>query len=446
MKDSPATGGDSFLRSRIVLWGFIVTLIYLLISAACVPSSEDEGPAIEKGPARGLGGVEAEKPVQVSDMDIRGTDDPELDEIAREVLDTRGAFVASSEKTEDQWMSYRETLDAKVKANPSPFGYWLLAGVNNAISAGSPEALDAAKMAASLAPESSWAFDMLGFVLSSAGLEKEAQAAYGKALDNAGEGVPPPHVLAMSGGQDDDIMAGGGQDDDIMAGGGQDDDIMSGGGQDDDILRAFGESAFKDVRMSHLAPSPALVKKHGAEPVELTALGLTGVGDSAAAEIARRVLSPQGYFTRPADMKDREWKRIGEKLRERLKENPTAFKAWLVAGVLLTDAKWGDTAKLGEAVRAAQQAVDLAPDSARAYCMLGIAYYFYKMPARAVNQLNKAVELDKSFAAPHFVLADIYARQKDYNRAKAEYRAIMQLGNPGEVEYEAAAQKLALLE
>jgi len=431
------------VRNRLFLLGLIVSFVLLLITAACVPSTEDEGPAIEKGPARGIGAVEAEKPVQVSDMDLGGTDDPELDEIAREVLDARGAFVSGDEKSDDEWMSYRETLSAKVKDSPTPFAYWLLAGVNNAISAGSPEALEAAKMAASLAPESSWAFDMLGFVLTSAGLEKEAQAALGKALDNAGDGVRPPHAQAMAGGQDDDITASG-QDDDILSSG-QDDDILS-SGQDDDILRSFGEGAFKDVRTSHLAPSPALMKKHGSEPIKPTALGLPGAENAEDADLARRVLTPQGYILRPADMKDREWSDIAKALRNRLRKDPSAFKAWLVAGVLLADAEWGDTAKAGQALRAAQQAVELAPDSARAYYMLGIAYYFYKMPARAVNQLNKAVELDESFAAPHFVLADIYARQKDYRRARAELRAIMDLGKSGEAEYETAAQKLQLLD
>jgi cytochrome c-type biogenesis protein CcmH/NrfG len=415
----------------------------LLITAACVPSVEDEGPVIEKGPARGIGEVEAEKPVQVSDMDLGGTGDPELDEIARDVLDARGAFIPGDEKSEDEWMSYRDTLSAKVKGSPTPFAYWLLAGVNNTLSEGSPEAQAAAKMSVTLAPSSSWAYDMLGFVLSSAGLEKEAQAAFGKALSFAGDGIRPPHVRAMAGGQDDDIT-GGGQDDDIMAGG-QDDDI-TGGGQDDDILRSLGEGAFKGVRTSHLAPSPALVKKHGSVPIKPTALGLPGAEDAETVKLSQRVLTPQGYIMRPSNMKDRDWSDIAKALRNRLRKDPSAFKAWLAAGILLNDAEWGDTAKVGEALRAAQQAVELAPDSARAYCMLGIAYYFYKMPARAVNQLNKAVELDKNLAAPHFVLADIYARQKDYRRAKAELKAIMDLGKSGEPEYETAAQKLQLLD
>jgi len=110
------------MRNRVVSWGLIVSIILLLITAACVPSSEDEGPAIEKGPARGIGAVEAEKPVQVSDMDLGGTDDPELDEIARELLDTRGAFVSGDEKSDDEWMSYRETLSAKVKDSPTAGG------------------------------------------------------------------------------------------------------------------------------------------------------------------------------------------------------------------------------------------------------------------------------------------------------------------------------------
>lgn len=431
------------MRNRVVLWGLIVSFILLLISAACVPTAEDEGPAIEKGPPRGLGGVEAERPVQVSDMDLGGTDDPELDELARELLDARGAFIPGDEKSEDEWMSYRETLSAKVKDNPSPLGYWLLAGVNNTISEGSPEALAAAKKAVQLAPNSSWAYDMLGFVLSAAGEEAEAQAALDKALGFAGDGIWPPHVRAMGGGQDDDITAGG-QDDDITAGG-QDDDI-TGGGQDDDILRSLGEGAFKDVRTSHLAPSQALVKKHRSEPLKPTALGLPGAENAEDADLARRVLTPQGYIMRPADMKDRDWSDIAKALRNRLRKDPSAFKAWLAAGVVLADAEWGDTAKVGEALRAAQQAVELAPDSARAYCMLGIALYFNKMPARAVNQLNKAVELDKSLAAPHFVLADIYARQKDYRRARTELKAIMELGKSGEAEYEAAAQKLQLLD
>jgi tetratricopeptide (TPR) repeat protein len=439
----PAPGGESLVKNRLVFWGFTVTLILLLIAAACVPSSEDEGPAIEKGPARGVGTVDREKPIESSDMDLAGTDDPELDAIAREVLDTRGAFVPGSERSEDRWMSYRETLSAKVGESPTPFAYWLLAGVNNALSSGSDDALAAASEAVRLAPGSSWAHDMLGFVLSAAGRESEAQKALDKALELSGDTARPPHVLAMSGGRDDDIT-GGGRDDDIT-GGGRDDDI-TGGGRDDDIVRALGESVFEDVRMSHLTPSSALVEKQGGEALELSVLGLPGIEDSETSEIAASILSPQGYFMRSADMQDREWRRIAQKLRDGFKEHPTAFKAWLLAGVLLTDARWGDTAKLGEAVRAAQQAAEMAPDAARAQYMLGIAYYFYKMPVRAINRLNTALELDPDFAAPRFVLADIYARQKDRRRAKAEYRAVMRLGNPGEVEYEAAAQKLALLE
>jgi len=112
------------VRNRAVLWGLIVSFILLLITAACVPTTEDEGPAIEKGPARGLGGVEAENPVQVSDMDLGGTGDPELDEIARDVLDARGAFASGDEKSEDEWMSYRdpEARSPPVTRNPKTNG------------------------------------------------------------------------------------------------------------------------------------------------------------------------------------------------------------------------------------------------------------------------------------------------------------------------------------
>ncbi len=442
-------GGGSLTDCCKGVSKLLVFLVFLLALVSCPPSAEDEGPALEKGPRRDLGQAETVKPVSVADIDLAGTDDPELDEIAREVMDARGIFVPADEKPESEWMAFKVRLEAKAKDNPSPFTYWLLAGVYNRLSEGSLEAVFAARQAVRLAPKSSWAQDMLGFVLSAAGQEAEARDAYQAALKLARKGAKPPNALAKSGGRDEEVSAGGGRDEELAKAGGRDEEILSAGGRDEEVLSDRQDRelrVFADVRLADLAPAVELVAKYPAEPLELSALGLPDADDKDVAKLARRILSPQGYVHYPPEITDREWSGIAKELQRKLVSQPSALVAWLGTGVLLENALWGQEPLVADALEAARKAVELAPDSSRAHCILGIAYYFNKMIDRAIEELDRAVELDSKCAAPHFALADIFTRQENYGRARKELQAIKALGKAGQVEFEAAAQKLQELD
>ncbi len=421
--------------------------LLLAASAGCLPQTEDEGPAVERGPGHKAMQAEADSPVKPGDMDIGGSDDPELDEIASAVLTTRGAFRGAEEVSEDEWMSYSAKLEEKLKDAPTAFGYWLLAGVRNSIKKGSAEALEAAREAVKLAPKSAWAHDHLGFILESAGMEAEAKDAFKTAMSLVEGKRRPPHLEPLTGGRDDDVMKGG-RDDDVMKGG-RDDDVLS-GGRDDDVLRSLEEGkplTFADLRFEHMMPPDELVKELPAEPKELQKLGLAGYeDDDELLRTAKGLITPAGYIHKPKDMEPDEWLKRVKMLRYIQEQKPNAFTSWLLAGALLNDARWGDAQTTSPALKTAQKAVEAAPESARVHFMLGAAQYFSKNIKAATEEFNQALKLDQSFAAPHFALADIALRQQDNLAAAKHLKAVLEMREPDDPEYKAAARKLKALQ
>jgi len=431
------------MRSQRALWIVAAVALLLTLAAGCLSQTEDEGPAIERGPAHRTTQGEAAAPVKPGDMDLAGSEDPELDEIARAVLTTRGAFRGAEEVSEDEWMGFRTRLEDKLKDSPSAFGYWLLAGVRNALEEGSPEALEAAREAVKLAPDSAWAYDHLGFILKSAGMDAEAEDALKTAMSLAEGKRRPPHLKLMAGGRDDDVMTGG-RDDDVMRGG-RDDDVLS-GGRDDDVLRSLQEGrplTFANLRFEHLMPSGELLKELPSEPEELQKLGLAGYeGDEEVLRAARGLITPAGYIRKPRDLEPDEWHKRVKMLKYIHEHRPTAFNSWLLAGMLLHDARYGDAATVGPALRAAQKAVEAAPDSARAHFILGVAHYFNKNVKAAAEEFGEAKRLNDRLAAPHFALADMALRQQDHLTAAKHLKAVMQMRKAEDPEYQAAAGRL----
>jgi len=396
---------------------------------------EDEGPAIEKGPRRVAAADRPASKEDVNRIDVAGAEDPELNELAQQLLNTRGAF-RGEEGVSGDWAEYRATLQVRVQERPSAFAYWLLAGVCNSIAPGSSEALAAAKQAVALAPQSAWAYDLLGAVLAAAGQDAEAAEAFSRALQLARSGSQPPNAQAWGGGQDEDVMRGG-----------QDEDVTR-GGQDEDVLRALADAglqAFANVRYADLLPAPALLTERVDSAAALSALQLPGTEDAELAELARELVALPGYVLPPVEPKSPKWRQLMGKLKKKLGQGASALASWMGAGALLADAQWGSSEVSG-ALAAALKAAELAPDSAPAHYMLGIARYFSKDVNQAVEELKRALKLDADFAAPHFVLADIFARQGQPAKAKAELQAILKLAKPGGAEYRAAEEKLKLLE
>lgn len=427
---------DGLMTYR-ALWISAVLALLLAVMAGCLPQTEDEGPAIEQGPGRKAMQAEDDSPVKPGDMDLAGSDDPELDEIAQAVLTTRGAFQGADEASEDEWMSYRAKLEDKLKDAPTAFGYWLLAGVHNALRKGSPEALGAAREAVKLAPKSAWAYDHLAFILESAGMEAEAKDAFKTAMSLAEGKRRPPHLELMTGGRDDDVMKGG-----------RDDDVLS-GGRDDDVLRSLEEGkplTFADLRFVHLMPTDELLKELPAEPKELQKLGLAGYeDDDELLRTAEGLITPAGYVHKPKVMEPDEWLKRVKMLKYIQERKPNAFTSWLLAGALLNDARYGDEPTVGPALKAAQKAVEAAPESARVHFMLGAAQYFNKNLKAATDEFNQALKLDGNFAAPHFALADIALRQQDDLTAAKHLKAVLEMREPKDPEYKAAARKLKVL-
>jgi tetratricopeptide (TPR) repeat protein len=125
---------------------------------------------------------------------------------------------------------------------------------------------------------------------------------------------------------------------------------------------------------------------------------------------------------------------------------PNAFTSWLLAGALLNDARWGDAQTTSPALKAAQKAVEAAPESPRAHFMLGAAQYFNKNIKAATEEFNQALKLAEDFAAPHFALADIALRQQDNLAAAKHLKAVLEMREPDDPEYKAAARKLKALQ
>jgi tetratricopeptide (TPR) repeat protein len=398
---------------------FFIAIFVLALTTSCPKPSG--GNAVPEGkPIRGLG--EQSKAVTAADIDVAGTDDKELGDIAKKVLDARGAFVAADKLDKGEW----ETLKAQAEAKkPAPFAFYLLAGIENSISAGSAEAIAAAQKVTSLSPKSAWANDLLGHVLSSGGRDDEALTAFKKARAFSANGITPPYV-SVEGGRDDEVMKGG-----------RDDEVLSSGGRDDELTGASikGDLASRGaIRYSDHAPGIGLVKKIGGAPPKAEALGLPGFEDAELAALEGKLLTPQGYFYRDASIAEADWKAMMDKLQAKAGEGKNALASYLYSVALLVEKETVESPQLKVALAQAQKAVELAKDSPRAHYLLGFVQEMAGASAKAISELKNASKLDPLYAAPHFAMAEVYLRLGDREGAKRELQAVIKLKGVSGVE------------
>jgi tetratricopeptide (TPR) repeat protein len=72
---------------------------------------------------------------------------------------------------------------------------------------------------------------------------------------------------------------------------------------------------------------------------------------------------------------------------------------------------------LDAAVRALNQAVQIQPNSAKAYSLLGTVYYTGGQFPRAEENLMHALQLEKGMGQAELVLANVYIKQKKWKEA-----------------------------
>ncbi len=101
----------------------------------------------------------------------------------------------------------------------------------------------------------------------------------------------------------------------------------------------------------------------------------------------------------------------------------------------------GDSAteaqKLDEAEGDYKQAVDLAPNDARAHAALGNLYLLEHKDSAAQAEFMRVLELDPKNAPAHMALGNLYNQQAQYPMAEAQYRAAIAI-DPSRSNYHAA--------
>ncbi len=428
-------------RSLILSGALFAILVIIAFIAGCPKPAADSntiGRPLPKG--------EAAKPITTADIDMAGNDDKELEGIAPKVLDKDGTFVASERLTPKEWDKLKAQLAGKAKSDPKPFVYYLLAGVENAMGPGSAEALAAAQEAVKLAPESAWANDILGQVLLMGGRDEEANAAFENAKTLSAKGVPPPYVTANSGGRDDEVMSGG-RDDEVMSGG-RDDEVAGSGGRDDEVgeSKLAADLGTGPMRYANYAPDIKLAIEPGnTAKYDAAKLGFKGAEDKELAEIAAKLLTPQGYFYRDTAIAEADWKAMMDKLAGKTKAGDNALAAWLYAGAMLVEKDIVESPALKKVIVQADKAASLQPESSRALYMQGVTLALSGASDKAIKALAKAAKLDPAYAAPRLALADVYARLGNNDMAKAELDIVAKMRDVSKAEKAAAeAKKKAL--
>jgi Flp pilus assembly protein TadD len=100
--------------------------------------------------------------------------------------------------------------------------------------------------------------------------------------------------------------------------------------------------------------------------------------------------------------------------------------------------QWGNSMDKGLAML--MKASILAPNDARVHVLVGDLYSnpstsSYK-PQKAEQEMKKAVELDPTYAYPHFLLAGLYIRLRQYQSAENELKSYFNLAPPSTIEEE----------
>lgn len=81
-----------------------------------------------------------------------------------------------------------------------------------------------------------------------------------------------------------------------------------------------------------------------------------------------------------------------------------------------------------------QQALEIAPDSAKAHQQLGKAYLLLRELSKAQLELERSVQLEPNNARAHYVLGQLYQKQGESDKAKQEFAQYSRLNalHPGE--------------
>ena len=88
-----------------------------------------------------------------------------------------------------------------------------------------------------------------------------------------------------------------------------------------------------------------------------------------------------------------------------------------------------------QAVAELRQAVRLAPESAEAHDLLGLAYSFRLQTGKAIEQIGKAIALDPGNGAYFLHLGKQHMLLMDHDAAEAAYLRAMELGLNREIPY-----------
>jgi tetratricopeptide (TPR) repeat protein len=99
------------------------------------------------------------------------------------------------------------------------------------------------------------------------------------------------------------------------------------------------------------------------------------------------------------------------------------------------------TGKLAKAVRAYQGSLAADPEQPEIHYNLAIIYKSQSKTDEAIQELNKAIKLNKSFVAAKIILGDLYLLKGEKAEAKKQYQAVIDL-KPFGVDLEAIKAKL----
>ena len=106
-----------------------------------------------------------------------------------------------------------------------------------------------------------------------------------------------------------------------------------------------------------------------------------------------------------------------ELLRQRLARSPDDYLLLYALGESLDRSRAADSASQEEALRALERSVTLNPSLTAAHALLGKFYLRRDQVDRAIEELEKALELDPTDLTPCYQLSNAYRRKGDQKRA-----------------------------
>lgn len=112
---------------HLVAEGIALAAVSVICCGAVAAAAEQAGPTASGA----VTAVDDEAAIELlPEIDLPGTEDPELVEIAGAVLDEHGMVIPERRLSCSQWEAYEAALEHKVADQPSAFACWLLATVS----------------------------------------------------------------------------------------------------------------------------------------------------------------------------------------------------------------------------------------------------------------------------------------------------------------------------